>query len=108
MSLDVARMRYQKRGFRAKISSGWFVWRGTTPIAGPFTNKSVARTNRDRIEEAEAMQNKERAQDGGGEVVERETTKETEKTSEKRESKSDPSDNARDDDSTSDGEKKSE
>lgn len=52
MGLMVARWRYQKPGFRDKISGGWFVFdkaKGQRPIAGPFSPKSEAIRARDAL-----------------------------------------------------------
>lgn len=47
--LTVCRLRYQKKGFRAKLSIGWYVIDDVTgrPVAGPFDTKGLARVERD-------------------------------------------------------------
>lgn len=51
MALVVTRLRYQPKGFRARMSDGWFVFDDVAhaPIAGPFDNKDRARKERDRM-----------------------------------------------------------
>lgn len=73
MSLRAARLRYQKKGFRAKLSNGWFVVDDVAgrPVAGPFDHRSEARMERDRLHKGRVMK----------EQKERETVKETSTTS---------------------------
>jgi hypothetical protein len=51
MSLTITRLRYQKRGFRAKLSSGWFVLNNGQTLAGPFETKGRARHERAVLKE---------------------------------------------------------
>jgi hypothetical protein len=62
VSLHVSRLRYQKKGFRAKLSNGWFVIDDVAgrPVAGPFDVKSDARMERDRLKGARVMNTEEK------------------------------------------------
>ena len=51
----VAKWRYQRRGFRAKISAGHFVFEErdrTRPVAGPFATRSEALREAERLKNA--------------------------------------------------------
>lgn len=79
MGLIATRLRYQKKGFRAKLSKGWFVYDDTarSPVAGPFDTKGLATTERDRLKAGRHVQEK---------------TSRTEETTERSTESGDPSD----------------
>lgn len=60
MAIVPRRLRHERKGFRARMSSGYFAIDEDTqsPLAGPFRKKSIARAECNRLQEIKDMASK--------------------------------------------------
>jgi hypothetical protein len=82
---DLRKLCYQKKGFRAKISSGWFVFDSGHPILGPF-EKSEARAELHKVRRMEKEKQRE--------TERTEKVRETERPAGHQQQSEDPADHA--------------